>query len=64
MAKQVYRGVVYDSNLIGRNATVSRKGLMYRGVEFDGAAAAQAAAAIPAGHPRVYRGVKIVSQIR
>lgn len=57
MTKQTYRGVTRDSEEKPKNDHHHEKGLKYRGAEYDGDAAEEAAQPVDAGHKKVYRGV-------
>lgn len=58
MTKMTYRGVSYDSSEKPKNEHRHAAGLKYRGVSYDGAQAEKAAQPVPAGHEKVYRGVR------
>ena len=58
MTKLTYRGVSYDSAQKPKNDHHHAKGLKYRGVSYDGDQAEKRAMPVPAGHKKVYRGVR------
>ena len=58
MTKLTYRGVSYDTADKPKNDHHHAKGLQYRGVRYDGDDAEKRAQPVPAGHQKIYRGVR------